>query len=192
MRQGFTRKTRHRVRSPWLSALLILAVFVAVGIVCRPANVDAQTPNIVVAAGPQQSEQGAQGGSDQDEKLTPEERMARRYPQPVRVGFLVGLPVLDMDDSTIGYIAQVVRTPAGKIQLVVPYNGWFGWVGNGGPFDRWRRPVAVPIETVAILARQVDVQEFSRQDFENAPTFQTGSAVPIAADDHIAIALGRR
>jgi hypothetical protein len=191
MRQGITRKTRRRVDRLRLLALPILAALFGVCIIYRPSIIHAQTPDIVVAAAPQKGDQGAQGGSE-EEKLTPEERMARRFPQPVRVGFLIGLPVLDMNDSTIGYIKQVVRTPAGKIQLVVPYNAWFGWVRNGGFFDRWRRPVAVPIEAVAILARQVDVQEFSPQDFESAPTFQTGSATPIAVDDHIAIALGRR
>src|SRR5437763_34063 len=44
---------------------------------------------------------------------TPEDRMNRRYPQPVRVGFLIGLPVLDQRDSTYGYIRAVVRTGAG-------------------------------------------------------------------------------
>ena len=34
--------------------------------------------------------------------------MARRHPQPVRVGFLIGLPVLDGKDYTLGYIREVV------------------------------------------------------------------------------------
>src|SRR5436853_5554938 len=58
---------------------------------------------------------------------TPEERMSRRYPQPVKVGFLIGLPMLDEGDSTYGYIREVVRTGEGKIALVVPYRAWLGW-----------------------------------------------------------------
>src|SRR3954468_8060567 len=69
--------------------------------------------------------QDAQPKADKDR--TPEERMNRRYPQPVKVGFLIGLPVLDERDSTYGYIREVVRTPANKIALVVPYRDWFGW-----------------------------------------------------------------
>jgi hypothetical protein len=53
---------------------------------------------------------------------TPEQRMARRFPQPVKVGDLIGLPVYDDSQSTLGYVREVVRTPAGKIQLIVAYS----------------------------------------------------------------------
>jgi hypothetical protein len=124
--------------------------------------------------------------------LPQEEKMARRHPQPVRVGDLIGLPVLDDQDSTIGYIRDVVRTPAGKIQLVVPYGRWFGWIRWGGPFDWDRRPVGVPIERVAILGRQVDALEMPRADFDKAPVFVTSENRSIDRDETIRIALGRR
>jgi hypothetical protein len=141
----------------------------------------------ILAAAPQVS-----GPPAEEKKLSPEQTMNRRFPQPVRVGFLIGLPVLDWNDSTIGYIQQVVRTPEGKIQLIVPYSPWFGWVRNGGFVDRWRRPVAVPIETVAILARQVDALEMLPKDFDAAPTFMPSQAVPVPNDEHIRIAITRR
>jgi hypothetical protein len=125
-------------------------------------------------------------------KLSPEEAMARRFPQPVRVGDLIGLPVLDDQDSTIGYIHEVVRTPTGKIQLVVPYGHWFGWLRAGGPFDWNRRPVGVPIETVAILGRQVDALDMSRDEFDKAPTYEAGRNSALGPDEIIKIALGRR
>lgn len=145
--------------------------------------------SIIIAAAPQVS--GPPAG-DGEKKLTPEQTMNRRFPQPVRVGFLIGLPVLDWNDATIGYIQQVVRTPEGKIQLIVPYYPWFGWVTNGGFADSWRRPVAVPIETVAILARQVDALEMLRKDFDAAPTFQASQATPVPPDEHVRIAITRR
>src|SRR5690242_16908407 len=55
----------------------------------------------------------------QSQDLSPEQKFARRYPQPVTVGFLVGLPVLDGQRSTYGTIREVVRTAEGKILLVV-------------------------------------------------------------------------
>lgn len=125
-------------------------------------------------------------------KPSPEELMNRRFPQPVRVGNLVGLPVLDFDDSTIGYVEQVVRTPEGKIQLIVPYWRWFGWVKPGGFIDRYHRRVAVPIETVVILARQLDALEMTREDFESAPTWTVEQSSPLGVDEKIRIALGRR
>lgn len=124
--------------------------------------------------------------------LPQEEKMSRRFPQPVRVGDLIGLPVLDNQDSTIGYIRDVVRTPAGKIQLVVPYGRWFGWVGWGGPFDWGRRPVGVPIETVAILGRQVDALDMPPEAFDKAPALVPGENTSIGRDETIKIALGRR
>lgn len=114
---------------------------------------------------------------------TPEQIMARRFPQPVRVGDLIGLPVLDRWDQTLGRIQQVVRTDSGKLCLVVPFGGWFGWGA---------RPVAVPLETVAILARQVNAMEFSRQDFESAVPWTAGTDQPLGRDETIRIALGRR
>jgi hypothetical protein len=144
--------------------------------------------DIVVAAAPQ-----ADGPKeDVDEaKLTPEERMSRRFPQPIRVGALIGLPVLDWSDSTIGFIQQVVRTPEGKIQLIVPYRSRFGWL-PAGVVGWGTRPVAVPIETVAILGRQVAALEMEPDDFEEAPTFVASQAAVLSPEDSIRIAITRR
>src|ERR1700742_3087420 len=70
-----------------------------------------------------------------------EKRMQMRYPQPVRVGFLIGLPMLDDDNATLGYVREVVRDPQGKIKLIVSYSRLWGWFGH---------PVAVPLEVVGI------------------------------------------
>jgi len=79
-------------------------------------------------------------------KLSPEETMARRFPQPVRVGDLIGLPVLDDQDSTIGYIHEVVRTPTGKIQLVVPY----GHFDKAPTYEAARNTTLGPDEMIKI------------------------------------------
>jgi hypothetical protein len=115
--------------------------------------------------------------------LSHEEAMRRRFPQPVRVGDLIGLPVLDWGDSTIGRVRQVVRTPAGKIALIVGVGGWFG-IGA--------RPVAVPLEVVAILARQIDALDMTREEIETAPTWDSSKGQPVGANEMIRIALARR
>jgi hypothetical protein len=97
--------------------------------------------------------------------------------------------VLDWRDSTIGFIQQVVRTPAGKIQLIVPYRQRFGFIRAG---DWGRRPVAVPLEAVAILARQVNALDMSREEFDAAPTFDASRAAVISENEMISIALARR
>ena len=72
------------------------------------------------------------GMDDADKPMPMAERMNRRFPQPVRVGDLIGLPVLDDRSSTLGFVRQVVRTAAGKIELIVSYSRWFGWFGAAG------------------------------------------------------------
>jgi hypothetical protein len=113
---------------------------------------------------------------------SPEERMQRRMPQPVKVGDLIGLPVLDDNQSTLGYVDRVVRTSAGNINLIVSYSPWFGW---------WGRPVAVPIELVGIFGRNIAALDMSRQDFAEAPTWSGEEAKPIAAGETIRIGLTR-
>jgi len=112
-----------------------------------------------------------------------EARMRMRFPHPVRVGDLIGLPVLDDDDSTLGHVRQVVRDPQGKIKLIVGYSRWWGWGG---------RPVAVPIEVVVLLGRQIDAVDMKPAEFAAAPTWVAGADQPIATGETIRIGLGRR
>ena len=113
----------------------------------------------------------------------PEAKMARRFPQKVRVGDLIGLPMLDGNDVTLGNVQKVVRTPAGKIKLIVSYSKWFGWFG---------RPVAVPIEVVAILGRQIDSLDMEPDDYAEAPTWTPGNDKTIPDNEIIRIAIARR
>jgi hypothetical protein len=117
----------------------------------------------------------------QDESL--EAKMARRFPQKVKVGDLIGLPVLDDDNVTLGHVQQVVRSPEGKIRLIVTYGRWFGWFG---------RPVAVPIEAVGILGRQIASLDMPRPEYDKAPTWMAGTDRPLPVSEIIRIALTRR
>lgn len=169
--------------------MTLVLVLVAAAIAPLPALSQASPPHVVLAAVPQ----AESPPSDGDEKnLTPQQRMERRYPQPVRVGALIGLPVLDWQDSTIGFIRQVVRTSDGRVLLIVPYGRWFGWLSYGGASGFGRRPVAVPIESVAILARQVAALDMSREEFDAAPAFMAADAVALNEADTIRIAITRR
>jgi hypothetical protein len=112
-----------------------------------------------------------------------EARMARRFPQKIKVGDLIGLPMLDDDDVTLGHVQQVVRSPEGKIRLIVSYSKWFGWFG---------RPVAVPIEAVAILAKQIASLEMQPAEYESAPTWMAGTDRAVPDGEIIRIAVTRR
>jgi hypothetical protein len=112
-----------------------------------------------------------------------EARMQMRFPQPVRVGDLIGLPVLDGGDSTLGRVREVVRDPQGRIKLIVSYSWWWGLCGH---------PVAVPIEVVGILGRQIAAIDMPRAEFAAAPTWTAGPDRPIPPDETIRIAVTRR
>jgi hypothetical protein len=123
------------------------------------------------------------GMMDAEHPMPMDERMSRRLPQPVRVGDLIGLPVLDDDDSTLGFVRQVVWTPQDKIQLIVSCSRWFGWFG---------RPVTVPIEAVGLLGRQVASLDMPPSEYAAVPTWQPGNDTALPGDAIIKIALARR
>jgi hypothetical protein len=128
------------------------------------------------------------GMGDQDmamaaANMAAEERMKRRYPQPIRVGALIGARVSDNDSRTIGFVRHVVRTPQDKIALIVDYGGWFGWGA---------RPVAVPIAVLGVFGREVASLDMPRSDYAGAPTWQSNGDAVLPRDDTIRIALARR
>lgn len=141
-----------------------------------------------IASGGPQPPRTDVASKDGDEEPTLDQKFKRRFPQPVRVGDLIGLPVLDLDDSTIGYVSQVVRRSDGEIDLIVPYSAWFGWLHT----ERGKRLVALPIKSVALLAKQIDALEFTRDDFADAPTWTPSDGSPVALHEKTLIALGRR
>ncbi len=155
------------------AAALLVGLMISAG-----ATASVSTPPIVLA----QAMVPPTGMDDANKPMPMAERMNRRFPQPVRVGDLIGLPVLDDRSSTLGFVRQVVRTAAGKIELIVSYSRWFGWFG---------RPVAVPIEVVGIEGRQLASLDMPRSDYAAAPTWQGQDATALSDDATIRIALGR-
>jgi hypothetical protein len=113
---------------------------------------------------------------------TAEQRMNARYPQPARVGDLVGLPVLDDSARTLGYVREIVRTNENKIELIVGYRGLFDWRS---------RLVAVPLELVGIAGRHISSLDMPRSEYAAAPTWQNTGAQPLRPDAVIRIALSR-
>jgi len=122
------------------------------------------------------------GMMDAQHPMPMNERMLKRFPQPVRVGDLIGLPVLDQNASTLGYVRQVVRTPQGEIELIVSYSHWWGWFG---------RLVAVPIEVVGIEGRQLVSLDMPPSAYAAAPTWRCKDTAILRADATIRVALAR-
>jgi hypothetical protein len=125
------------------------------------------------------------GMEDANKPMPMIERMNRRFPQPVRVGDLIGLPVLDDSASTLGYVRKVTRSPTGQIDLIVSYSKWFGW------FGWFTRPVAVPIAATGIEGKQIVSLDMPPAEYAAAPTWQQRDANSLPNDDTIRIALAR-
>jgi hypothetical protein len=157
-----------------IAALLISFVGLAPGSAASPPG--DRNAVLVLVAGPESP-------SKAPDALSPEEKMQRRYPQRVRVGDLIGLPVLDDQDRTLGRVKIVVRTVGGKIQLIVPYGGFLGWR---------QRLVAVPIEVVAIAGRQLAALDMTRAEFQVAPPWNDPQSQPLPASETIRVGLYRR
>ncbi len=117
-------------------------------------------------------------------ELTPEQKMARRHPQPVRVGDLIGRAIVDDNTATIGRVRAVVQAGNGKIRLVTPYGGLLGF---GARF------VAVPVEAVALLGHLVAAKDMDRAAFEKAPSwYGSDSERTLGPDEVIRVGLTRR
>ena len=83
--------------------------------------------------------------------------MSRRFPQPVRVGDLIGLPVLDRQRFDARLCPAGRAHAAGQDRTHRRLQRWFGWFG-------WiARPVAVPIEAVGIVGRQLASLDMPRE-----------------------------
>jgi PRC-barrel domain len=162
----------------WI-AVLALALAGAAGLpVQAAAFATTSDPQLVLA----QAMVPPTGMMDAQHPMPMNERMLKRFPQPVRVGDLIGLPVLNENASTLGHVRQVVRTPQGNIQLIVSYSRFWGWFG---------RPVAVPLEVVGIEGRQLVSLDMRPDEYANAPTWQGNDESALPNDAKIRIALAR-
>ena len=113
------------------------------------------------------------GMMDAQNPMPMKERYLKRFPQPARVGDLIGMSVLDLNSKTLGSVRRVVRDPAGEIQFIVDYSRWWGWFG---------RPVAVPLEALGVEGGHLVSLDMSRSEFAAAPTWHDTGATPLPAD----------
>jgi hypothetical protein len=91
------------------------------------------------------------------------ERQAKRLPQPVRVGALIGRDVLKpIEAQTIlGRVAAVVRRPNGGLDVIVRYGGVLGFGA---------RPIAVPIEAMALMGEFMAVMDYTPEQLGTLAT----------------------
>jgi hypothetical protein len=112
------------------------------------------------------------------------EAAARRYPQPVRVGDLLKRQVLQPLESQpiLGWVRNVVHRPDGGIDVVVDY---------GGAFGLFARPIAVPVEAMALLGEYMEIIDFTPAQLDQFKTFDVAGAMPLPPDSIIRVGLAK-
>ena len=110
------------------------------------------------------------------------EQAARRFPQPVRVGDLIDRQVLQPTPAqhVLGRVAAINRNDKGGVDVVVRFGGFFGFGA---------RPIAVPVEAVALLGEHVVVMDFTPQQLRDFPTLAEANGKAIAPNETIRVGL---
>jgi hypothetical protein len=103
---------------------------------------------------------------------------AQAATNPVRVADLVDLPIVDENKLIMGRVRAVVRTGEGKIQLLLPLGGLFGF---------GERLVPIPIESVALTGPQVTVVDMPPHRFQKTPTWYGSNSETLAAAETISV-----
>ena len=96
---------------------------------------------------------------------------ARRFPQPVRVGAIVGQDLLQPVEAqpVLGRVAAVRMGGDGRVAVVVRTGGMLGFGG---------RLVAVPADAVAYLGPQLALMGYTAEQLAGLPTAEDGPALP--------------
>lgn len=105
---------------------------------------------------------------------------ARRFPQPVLVSDLAGIPVFDGTLGRLGTTEKVVRLPNGTANIVIRYGGLFGFGG---------RSLALPLSGIAMLGRQVVVMDIAKDQLDAWPTWTPSGAQPLPPGDTVKVGL---
>jgi len=161
-------------KTPRIAALGLLLATMSLA---APANATTPVPagsRLIVVA---QAMIPRTGMMDEQNPMPMNERYLKRFPQPARVGDLIGMPVLDLYAKTLGYVRKVVRTPAGEIKFIVGYSQWWGW---------FARPIAVPLEALGIEGGHLVSHDIQPSEYDAAPT-----CTPLPADATVRVALSR-
>jgi hypothetical protein len=119
---------------------------------------------------------------DKDDDDTPEKRFEERYPQDIRVSDMVVKPLLETDNTPIGRIKGVARSPDGKLVLIVPVGGFLGFGG---------RLVAVPNEAVASIGTAIISVDMDRAAYAQAATWTQGSDTLLPPETPMRVAITR-
>ncbi|WP_148360284.1 PRC-barrel domain-containing protein [Acidisphaera rubrifaciens] len=112
------------------------------------------------------------------------ESAAMRFPQPVRVGDLIGREVLRPVESqdVLGRVVRLVRDHDGRIMVVVDFGGFLG-LGA--------RPIAVPVDAMVLLGQDMEIVALSPAQLRRLPTFTSTDTTDVPNDTIIKVGLAK-
>ncbi len=140
----------------------MLRSFIVLALVCSPAI--------------------AQEAAPLPTQATLAEHAARRFPQPVRVGDLIGRDVLKPVEAqpVLGHVASVVRRKDGGLDFIIRFGGVLG-IGA--------RPIAVPVEAVALMGEFVAVMDFTPEQLAAFATDDGAADTALATNETIRVGI---
>jgi PRC-barrel domain len=139
---------------------------------------------LTASANTVQAQSTTPGGMPPPPGMSLAESAAMRFPQPVRVGDLVGRDVLRPVESqdVLGRVRRLVHDGNGQIMVVVDLGGFLGF-GS--------RPIAVPVDAMVLLGEDVEIVAFTPEQLRQFPTFSPSGTSDVANDTIIKVGLAK-
>ncbi len=124
------------------------------------------------------------GGMPPPPGMSLEQSNAMRFPQPVRVGQLLGRVVLQPVESqtVLGHVRGVVRDTQGQVLVVMSF---------GGFLDFGSRLIAVPLDAMVLLGEVMEVAAFTPPQLRGFATFTGSGATPVPPDTVVDVGLAK-
>ena len=124
------------------------------------------------------------GGMPPPPGMSLTESAAMRFPQPVRVGDLIGREGLRPVESqdVLGRVRRIVRDQNGQIMVIVDFGGFLG-LGS--------RPIGVPVDAMVLLGQDMEIVAFTPDQLRQFPTFSPTGAADVSGDTIIRVGLAK-
>lgn len=128
---------------------------------------------------------GAALADPSDEPLTLQQRQQMRFPQPVRVGSLLGEEVVQrgVTHKKLGTVLGIFKDDDGDLELVFRYGAVFGIGG---------RIIAPPLEELSLVGPMLKINDLDSKDLAALPTFEKKNGSFLAASQKIEMGVDRK
>jgi hypothetical protein len=139
---------------------------------------------LIAAEGAGHAQSATPGGMPPPPGMSLAESAAMRFPQPVRVGDLLGRDVLRPVESqdVLGHVRELVHDEQGRIMVVINFGGFLGF-GS--------RPIAVPVDAMVLLGPDMEIVAFTPAQLRQFPTFSAAGTTKVADDTIIKVGLAK-